>query len=201
MTAKFLSIFIPMFILMDFIGTIPLFLSLTKKYSQRDKIRIAFTASAIAGTIVLFFSILGRQIMNYFNISLEAVKVGGGLLLLYIAFQMILSNHSTDEKNDPARLRNITVSPLAIPMLAGPGSMAFGMISYLSLDGWDKLYLFISLLTAVVIGALLLSASSFIEKLLGTEFVKGMEKIMAVLVSFIALEMIMNGIKSYFFIN
>jgi len=201
MTAKFLSIFIPMFILMDFIGTIPLFLTLTKKYSQRDKVRIAFTASAIAGTIVLIFSILGRQIMNYFNISLEAVKVGGGLLLLYIAFQMILSNHSTDEKNDPARLRNITVSPLAIPMLAGPGSMAFGMISYLSLDGLDKLYLFISLITAVVIGAFMLSASSFIEKLLGTEFVKGMEKIMAVLVSFIALEMIMNGIKSYFFIN
>ncbi len=201
MTAKFLSIFIPMFILMDFIGTIPLFITLTKKYSQRDKIRIAFTASVIAGTIVLIFSILGRQIMNYFNISLEAVKVGGGLLLLYIAFQMILSNHSSDEKSDPVKLRNITVSPLAIPMLAGPGSMAFGMISYLSLYGWDKLYLFISLLTAVIIGSLLLSASSFIEKLLGTEFVKGMEKIMAVLVSFIALEMIMNGVKSYFFVN
>jgi len=199
MTARFLSIFIPMFILMDFIGTIPLFLSLTKKYSQRDKIRIAFTASAIAGIIVTIFSILGRQIMNYFNISLEAVKVGGGLLLLYIAFQMILSNHSSDEKNDPVKLRNITVSPLAIPMLAGPGSMAFGMISYLSLNGWEKFYLFISLITAVIIGSLLLSASSFIEKLLGTEFVKGMEKIMAVLVSFIALEMIMNGIKSYFF--
>jgi len=199
MMARFLSIFIPMFILMDFIGTIPLFLSLTKKYSQRDKIRIAFTASAIAGIIVTIFSILGRQIMNYFNISLEAVKVGGGLLLLYIAFQMILSNHSSDEKNDPVKLRNITVSPLAIPMLAGPGSMAFGMISYLSLDGLEKLYLFISLITAVIIGSLLLSASSFIEKLLGTEFVKGMEKIMAVLVSFIALEMIMNGIKSYFF--
>ncbi|HNX24114.1 MAG TPA: MarC family protein [Spirochaetota bacterium] len=199
MTTKFLSLFIPMFILMDFIGTIPLFISLTKKFSQRERVRIAFSSSAIAGIIVLVFSILGRQIMNYFNISIEAVKVGGGLLLLYIAFQMILSTHSGDEKNGHTKLRNIIVSPLAIPMLAGPGSMTFGMISYLGLYQWDKLYLMSSILSAVVIGALLLSASSYIERFLGTEFTKGMEKIMAVLVSFISLEMMMSGIKAYFF--
>jgi multiple antibiotic resistance protein len=184
---------------MDFIGTLPLFISLTKKFSQREKVRIAFSSSAIAGVIVLVFSILGRQIMNYFNISIEAVKVGGGLLLLYIAFQMILTNHGTDEKSDPLKLKNITVSPLAIPMLAGPGSMTFGMISYLSLYQWDILYLFVSIISAVIIGSILLSASSFIERLLGTEFVRGMEKIMAILVSFIALEMMMSGIKAYFF--
>lgn len=200
MTAKFLSLFIPMFILMDFIGTLPLFISLTKKFSQREKVRIAFSSSAIAGVIVLVFSILGRQIMNYFNISIEAVKVGGGLLLLYIAFQMILTNHSADEKSDPLKLKNITVSPLAIPMLAGPGSMTFGMISYLGLYQWDILYLFASIISAVIIGSILLSASSFIERLLGTEFVRGMEKIMAILVSFIALEMMMSGIKAYFFL-
>jgi len=200
MTAKFLSLFIPMFILMDFIGTIPLFISLTKKFSQKERVKIAFSSSAIAGAIVLVFSILGRQIMNYFNISIEAVKAGGGLLLLYIAFQMILSSHSTNGKNDPAGLRNIMVSPLAIPMLAGPGSMTFGMISYLDLKEWDKLYLITSIVSAVIIGSLLLSASAYIERLLGTEFAKGMEKIMAVLVSFIALEMMMSGIKAYFFL-
>lgn len=200
MTAKFLSLFIPMFILMDFIGTLPLFISLTKKFSQREKVRIAFSSSAIAGVIVLVFSILGRQIMNYFNISIEAVKAGGGLLLLYIAFQMILSNHSAEGKNDTVKLKNIIVSPLAIPMLAGPGSMTFGMISYLGLYQWEILYLFASIISAVIIGSILLSASSFIERLLGTEFVRGMEKIMAILVSFIALEMMMSGIKSYFFL-
>ncbi len=199
MTANFLSLFIPMFILMDFIGTIPLFISLTKNFSQKERVRIAFLSSAIAGTIVLSFSILGRQIMDYFNISIEAVKVGGGLLLLYIAFQMILSTHSSDEKSDHKKLKNIIVSPLAIPMLAGPGSMTFGMISYLGLAGWDKLYLIISILSAGIIGALLLSSSVYIDRLLGSEFAKGMEKIMAVLVSFIALEMMMSGIKSYFF--
>jgi len=184
---------------MDFIGTLPLFISLTKKFSQKEKVRIAFSSSAIAGVIVLVFSILGRQIMNYFNISIEAVKVGGGLLLLYIAFQMILTNHSGEAKNDAVKVKNIVVSPLAIPMLAGPGSMTFGMISYLGLYKWDILYLLASVISAVIIGSILLSASSFIERLLGTEFVRGMEKIMAILVSFIALEMMMSGIKAYFF--
>ncbi len=199
MTAKFLSLFIPMFILMDFIGTIPLFISLTNKFSTKERVKIAFTSSAIAGAIVLIFSILGRQIMNYFYISIEAVKAGGGILLLYIAFQMILTNHSGDEKNEPLNPGSIVVSPLAIPMLAGPGCMTFGMISYLGLHGWDRLYLILSVFIAVIIGSLLLSASSYIEKLLGSEFSKGLEKIMAVLVSFIALEMMMSGIKSYFF--
>lgn len=200
MTAKFLSIFIPMFILMDFIGTIPLFITLTRLCSQKERFRIAFMSSIIAGIIVILFSILGRQIMNYFNISIEAIKAGGGLLLLYIAFRMILSGHSPEAESDPVRIKNITVSPLAIPMLAGPGSMTFGMVTYLGLKEWEKLYLIISIASAVLIGSLLFSFSLYIEKLLGTEFVTGMEKIVAILVSFIALEMLMSGIKSYFFI-
>jgi len=200
MTAKFLSLFIPLFILMDFIGTIPVFIALTKKFNRGERVRIAFSSSVIAGVIVLFFSVLGRELMDYFYISIEAVKVGGGLLLLYIAFQMILSGQLNYDDHLPDRGRSIIVSPLAIPMLAGPGSMTFGTISFLKLQGMEKLYLIAAVLSAVVAGALLLSASTFIDRLLGQEFTKGMEKIMAIIVSFISLEMIMSGIKGYFFI-
>lgn len=199
MTAKFLSLFIPIFILMDFIGTIPVFISLTKKFGRRDRIRIAFSSSIIAGSIVLVFSILGQEIMNYFYISIEAVKVGGGLLLLYIAFQMILSGQLNYEEHAHESRRSIIVSPLAIPMLAGPGSMTFGMISYLKLHGAEKFYLIAAVISAVIAGALLLSVSSLIDRILGQEFTKGLEKIMAIVVSFISLEMIMSGVKGYFF--
>jgi multiple antibiotic resistance protein len=199
MTAKFLSLFIPIFILMDFIGTIPVFIALTKKFGRSDRIRIAFSSSVIAGSIVLVFSVLGQEIMTYFYISIEAVKVGGGLLLLYIAFQMILSGQLNSENNPPESRRSIIVSPLAIPMLAGPGSMTFGMISYLKLQGAEKFYLIAAVVTAVITGALLLSVSALIDRLLGQEFTKGLEKIMAIIVSFISLEMIMSGVKGYFY--
>ncbi len=199
MIAKFLSLFIPVFILMDFIGTIPVFIALTKRFGRIDRIRIAFSSSIIAGVIVLTFSILGQEIMNYFYISIEAVKVGGGLLLLYIAFQMILSGQLNYENHIPENRRSIIVSPLAIPMLAGPGSMTFGMISYLKLSGLEKIYLIAAVISAVVTGALLLSVSTLIDRVLGPEFTKGLEKIMAIVVSFISLEMIMSGVKGYFF--
>ena len=194
---KILSFAIPLFILMDFIGTIPVFLSLTKDAIRNERIRIAIWSSLIAGLIVGVFAISGQAILDYFDISIEAVRVSGGLLLLYIAFQMIMSGkvgyeNVTDKKS-------IIVSPLAIPILAGPGSMSFAMIAYLSLQGGEKFYLLAAILIVSFIGAITLSFSSFINDLLGKEFMRGLEKIMAIVISFIALEMIMSGIKAYFF--
>jgi len=200
MLQKFISLFIPMFILMDFIGTIPVFISLTQDKEPRERTKIAILASVVAGVIVSVFALSGKQLLGYFDISIEAVKVGGGLLLLYIAFEMILSGQSLyDKSEDDSEERSIIVSPLAIPMLAGPGSMTFAMIAFLESPGVGRVYLFAAIILSVICGAMLLSVSSFIPKILGNEFTRGLEKITAIVVSFIALEMIMSGIQGYFF--
>jgi multiple antibiotic resistance protein len=194
-----LSLFVPLFVLMDFIGTMPVFISLTRTMSSGVRRRTAVEASAVAGAIVFGFAVIGHALLEYFSLSIEAVRVGGGLLLLYIAFGMILASPYEQGKNPEGGSAGIVVSPLAIPMLAGPGSMTFAMIAWLDLPGWEKLYLVAALILAVFAGAALLLASSIINRLLGYEFTRGLEKITAVIVSFIALEMIMSGIKAYFF--
>lgn len=194
-----LSLFVPLFVLMDFIGTMPVFISLTRAMPVRVRRRTAIEASAVAGLIVFGFAVIGHSLLDYFSLSIEAVRVGGGLLLLYIAFGMILSSPYDPGKNPEGGSAGIVVSPLAIPLLAGPGSMTFAMIAWLDLPGWEKLYLVAALILAVIAGAALLLASSAINRLLGYEFTRGLEKITAVIVSFIALEMIMSGIKTYFF--
>ena len=194
-----LSLFVPLFVLMDFIGTMPVFISLTRAMTVRVRRRTAVEASAVAGLIVFGFAVIGHSLLDYFSLSIEAVRVGGGLLLLYIAFGMILSSPYDPGKNPEGGSAGIVVSPLAIPLLAGPGSMTFAMIAWIDLPGWEKLYLVAALALAVVAGAALLLASSVINRLLGYEFTRGLEKITAVIVSFIALEMIMSGIKTYFF--
>ena len=194
-----LSLFVPLFVLMDFIGTMPVFISLTRAMTTRVRRRTAVEASAVAGLIVFGFAVIGHSLLDYFSLSIEAVRVGGGLLLLYIAFGMILSSPYDPGKNPEGGSAGIVVSPLAIPLLAGPGSMTFAMIAWLDLPGWEKLYLVAALVLAVIAGAALLLASSVINRLLGYEFTRGLEKITAVIVSFIALEMIMSGIKAYFF--
>ena len=194
-----LSLFVPLFVLMDFIGTMPVFISLTRTMSSGVRRRTAVEASAVAGAIVFGFAVIGHALLEYFSLSIEAVRVGGGLLLLYIAFGMILASPYEQGKNPEGGSAGIVVSPLAIPMLAGPGSMTFAMIAWLDLPGWEKLYLVAALILAVFAGAALLLASSIINRLLGYKFTRGLEKITAVIVSFIALEMIMSGIKAYFF--
>ncbi len=194
-----LSLFVPLFVLMDFIGTMPVFISLTRAMTVRVRRRTAVEASAVAGLIVFGFAVIGHSLLDYFSLSIEAVRVGGGLLLLYIAFGMILSSPYDPGQNPEGGSAGIVVSPLAIPLLAGPGSMTFAMIAWIDLPGWEKLYLVAALVLAVVAGAALLLASSVINRLLGYEFTRGLEKITAVIVSFIALEMIMSGIKAYFF--
>ncbi len=194
-----LSLFVPLFVLMDFIGTMPVFISLTRAMTARVRRRTAIEASAVAGAIVFGFAVIGHSLLEYFSLSIEAVRVGGGLLLLYIAFGMILSSPYDPGKNPEGGSAGIVVSPLAIPLLAGPGSMTFAMIAWIDLPGWEKLYLVAALILAVIAGAALLLASSVINRLLGYEFTRGLEKITAVIVSFIALEMIMSGIKTYFF--
>jgi len=193
----FFSLVIPLFILMDFIGTIPVFLSLTNQISLKERFRIASFASLTAGLIVLVFAVSWHYILRYFELSIDAIKVGGGLLLLYIAFEMILSGQSMYGK--AAQQDNIIVSPLAIPMLAGPGSITFAMILWLELPSVEKVYLVGAIVVVSIVGAIVLSLSVFIHSFLGPALTRGLEKITAVVVSFIAIEMIMRGIKHYFF--
>ena len=79
--------------------------------------------------------------------------------------------------------------------------MTFAMITFIVSPGFERVCLFAAIILSVICGAVLLSISSFIQKILGNEFTRGLEKIMAIIVSFIALEMIMSGIGGYFFLD
>jgi multiple antibiotic resistance protein len=196
---QLLSFIIPLYILMDFIGTMPVFISLTQSVKQKERIKIAILCSLIAGSIVFVFALIGRGILSYFDLSLDAVRVGGGLLLLYIAFEMILAGQSMYK--NPKDVKNIVVSPLAIPMLAGPGSMSFAMITFLNATGLTKIWVLSAIFITSLFGAITLTLSSYIQEILGKNFVRGLEKVTAVIISFIALEMIMSGIQGYFFLG
>lgn len=197
MIATFFSLFVPLFILMNFLGTIPVFLALTREEAPAERLRIALFASSLAGIIVLLFAVTGREFMEFFGLSMEAVRVAGGLLLLAIAFKMTLTDQTINKQSGQST-RSIVVSPLAIPLLAGPGSMTFAAISYMDLLGAEKLLMLAAVLAAALLGALLFALSSTIDRLLGPDFTRGLEKVTGVIISFIALEMIMGGLRGYF---
>lgn len=159
--------------------------------------RMALYASLIAGLIVLVFALFGQEILHQFGLSIGALRVGGGLLLLYISFEMILAGQSMHHTDTPDT-RSIVVSPLAIPMLAGPGSMSYAMISYVNADGAGRMAVIMAIIAASAAGAVLLVFASTITRLLGKEALRGLERITAILLAIIAAQMIMVGIKSFF---
>ncbi|AWR86131.1 MarC family protein [Meiothermus taiwanensis] len=119
--------FLTLFVLIDPIGLIPLFLGLVGVRSYQEQKKIALRSTLVAGLLILGFAILGGMILRHLGISLEAFKVAGGLLLFKIALDMINAQleRETDEEHAESQARtDISVFPLAIPLIAGPGTLA-----------------------------------------------------------------------------
>ncbi|MFA5927147.1 MAG: MarC family protein [Patescibacteria group bacterium] len=187
---------ITIFLLMDFIGGIPVFLILTQKENKSDRRKIAILSSLIAGLMIGFFAFCGQTILDYFGFSIDALRVGGGIIMLYIAFEMIFSGQMIYVKDNEAR--NVAISPLATPMLAGPGALSFAMTTLVSASGPEKAIVLMAILLASLVGAIIFIFSPTISRILGKEAVRGIEKIVALLLSGVAAEMIMGGIQGYF---
>lgn len=196
MMQTFFTDAVTIFFLMDSIGTIPIFMGLTKDVSARRRVRMALAASVIAGITVLVFALFGQAILDQFGVSIAALRIGGGLLLLYISFEMILAGQTMHK--DTPETRSIVVSPLAIPMLAGPGSMSYAMVAYVNARGADRLAVILAIVAASVLGAVLLALAGVLTKLLGKEVLRGVERITAILLAIIAAQMIMVGVKAFF---
>lgn len=119
-TATFGSLFVTLFVIMDPPGTIPIFLALTSNRTLHMQHRMAWQASAVAFGVLSLFALLGRQILGYLHVSVPALQVSGGLLLLLIALDLL-----TGRVEEPTGSGDVNVAlvPLGTPLLAGPGAI------------------------------------------------------------------------------
>ena len=124
----FLNIFVPLFIIVDPVGCVPLYLGLTEGLPEAKRRRLALKASLVAALVLSAFALLGDRLLLYFDISVASFRVAGGLILLLIALQMIQAQpratKSLPEEEEESRLKeDIAVVPLGVPILAGPGAI------------------------------------------------------------------------------
>jgi multiple antibiotic resistance protein len=116
----FTSVFVTLVVIMDPIGTIPLFLALTSGRSGRARRRLAWQAVLVAVSVIAAFALFGQQILRYLGISVPALQGAGGLLLVLVALELL-----TGKQEDPedAPTSNVALVPLGTPLLAGPGAI------------------------------------------------------------------------------
>jgi multiple antibiotic resistance protein len=119
------EVFVTLFVIMDPVGTIPIFLSLTRGRSNATMKRAAWQAVSVSFSVIVVFAFFGQQILNYLNISLPALQCAGGLLLLLVALELLTGKEQAPTAGADV---NIALVPLGTPLLAGPGAIVATMV-------------------------------------------------------------------------
>lgn len=200
MTAVALKSFLTLLFVIDPVGLVPVFLSLAGSRPETDQRRIARKAVLVSGGLVAAFALAGAWLLRHLAISMDAFRVAGGILLFLIAVDMVLVQHEreTEEEAQEARSRqDISVFPLAIPMISGPGTLASVMILSAEARGVEYgLALVLSTAAVVLLMAFLaLRLAAPIGRLLGQTGVNVVTRVLGVLLAALAVQYVADGVK------
>lgn len=197
-----ITVFIGFFAIMNPIANTPIFISLFGNKSEADKKKAAKLATLTAFAIVLAFVLLGKYIFELFGITIPAFKITGGILIFYIGFEMLMSKkskvHNTDEVDD---VSDAAISPLAIPILAGPGTIVTAMNYTTKADVTKLIIIILSFALIIVVTYLFFIFSEKIVKRLGQNIIDVISKIMGLLIAIIGTTMVVEGIKMAYNLN
>lgn len=194
-----ITVFTGFFAITNPISNMTVFLSLTQGADEETKRDINKRANIIAFIIVLVFVLLGNYIFELFNISIPAFKITGGILIFYIGFDMLQSKQSNIKSLKKVQIdENIAVSPLAIPILAGPGTIVTAM-NFVSNVKPIQVFLVIAIFGSMsLITYITFRLSKYIVKLVGYNVIAVIGKIMGLIIAIIGTGMIIEGIKLSF---
>lgn len=191
-----LSVFLGFFAIMNPIANTPIFLGLVEGENRDNKKKIARIASITAFLIVVSFIIAGKYIFELFGITIPAFKITGGLLIFYVGFEMLMSQRSKIHSNsDSKEQNNLAISPLAIPILAGPGTIVTAM-NYVTKASFIHIGIVIVIFALMIfLTYLAFSLSDIIVRKVGTNLISVIGKLMGLILAIIGTGMVIEGIK------
>jgi multiple antibiotic resistance protein len=196
--------FVTFFTIIEPFGLVPVVISLTAHLSDAQRRKIITRAVVISAAIIAFFALVGRFLLDRLGISLYAFDMAGGALLFLVAVDMLFGRSSgtreTKAEAEEAMTReDISVFPLAIPMIAGPGTIATTIL-YVGLaipDPFKLLSVAAAIMTALLAAWLIMRSSTFIIRLFGRTGILVLSRILGILLAALAVQFILNGITMY----
>ena len=180
-------------------GNIPIFYTITERFTREERIKIAKKAVLAAATTLIVFGLIGDYIFIMFSITIPAFRIAGGMLLLRVAFNMLYGvtpgTKSTEkEKEETLEKEMLGIVPLGIPLLAGPGAISTVMLFNSQGNIYNSLIVFISVLATLLITYVLLRNVDKIFSKLGRVGSLAISRIMGLILAAIAVQFIINGI-------
>lgn len=202
MAVEFLVVFIPMFIIIDPFGVMPIYLVLTRSMGKPERAKTLKYAIVFGASLLVAFALLGKAILDYLSVSIDALKIAGGLLLLVIGVVMLYEGDTPRSKRkgaeepteEPHTAEDVAFVPLGTPMLAGPGAISV----VITLTGTADMYMvLLSLAAVMVITTLMLWKVDLVFKVIGNAGTRALTRVMGLLASAYAVQMILDGIAGY----
>ena len=202
MTNLFLSAFVTFFVIIDPPGCAPIFAGLTRDHPAGQRNAMAIRSVLVAAGILLFFALLGEDLLRHLGISLAAFRIAGGIMLFLIALDMVFERrtarreHRAQEVSADPEHDDISVFPMGIPMIAGPGSIASVMLMMARTEGLQRSLVVLGALAAVLLLTLLaLIAAGPLMRLLGARIEAVITRLLGVLLGALAVQFVMDGLQ------
>ncbi|MEO5990025.1 MAG: MarC family protein [Ferruginibacter sp.] len=198
---ELVAAFIFLFAVIDPIGSVPVFIAVTKDYNEREKRHIAFKAVFVSALILLFFIVVGELILNAINVNISSFQIAGGIVLLLFALTMIFGDSKPE--SEIKKIKNTTetaIFPIAMPSIAGPGAMLAVVLltknSEFSI--WEQVQSSLVLLAVLIIVLVFLLLATKVHKIIGDAGASIVSRVMGLILSAVAVANIIDGIKESF---
>ena len=200
MIELFFKTFIFYFIVIDPIGSTPIFLVVTDHLDIKEKIKTAMHGTFIATLILLFFGLLGNSILAYLKISFPAFTIAGGIILFIIALEMLFDKrHQRREESTNFTSDKLSIFPLATPLLAGPAAITSVIVSVTATGNnfTNQAIGMFALITATLVTFIILFIAAKSEKIINKRIISVFSRIVAIILAGLSIQYILDGIKTF----
>ena len=191
--------FTSFFTLTNPLGTMPVFLTMTNGLSDDERKHIIKRATIVSFVILIAFTLCGQFLFKFFGISTNGFRIAAGFIILKIGYDMLQARYSSAKLNQEeikAYVNDISITPLSIPMLCGPGAIANGIILMSDATTWELKTTLIAMIAVVyILSYIVLRLSTRLVKLIGETGNNVMMRLMGLILMVIAVECFVGGLK------
>jgi len=203
-TDYILTVFITIFTVVDPLGLIPVFIPIAESFSKEERKKLIFMSFLVATLIASMFLLLGKKLFGYLGIDFNSIYIVGGILLFLIGLDMIYArprrNKTSPEEKEEARqeedYKEVAVFPIAIPMLAGPGTIATLIMFSSKFHSFTNLaVVFLAMLFAFMSAVVAMLFSDKVLKVLGRTGINVLDRVVGLILCSLAVQFIINAVK------
>ncbi|MCJ2179349.1 MarC family protein [Novosphingobium album (ex Hu et al. 2023)] len=203
----FLSAFVTLFVVIDPPGCAPIYAGLSAGASRRQAVGMAARGCAIAALILLVFALFGKQLLGALHVELDAFRIAGGIMLFMIAVEMVFEKRTQRREEraekiiaqhgDAPEVEDVSIFPMAMPMLAGPGSIATIMLLMSRAHGFEQtVTVLAAMLSVMALSFAALASAGPLMRVLGDKVEAVITRLLGVLLAALAAQYVIDGVKS-----